>query len=38
MSELESCMLFVGTDFGVKKTVRPLFSEIEETWAKIEDN
>ena len=29
MSELESCMLFVGTDFGLRKNVRPLLSEIE---------
>ena len=35
MSELESCMLFVGTDFGLNKTVRPLFSEIEETWSEM---
>jgi len=31
MSELESCMLFAGTDFGLRKTVRPLLSEIEKT-------
>ena len=35
MSELESCMLFVGTDFGLKKTVRPLFSEIEKSFGQI---
>lgn len=28
MSSLESCMMFVGTDFGLKKTVRPLLSEV----------
>jgi hypothetical protein len=28
MSRLESCMLFHGTDFGLKKTVRPLISDI----------
>jgi len=35
MSKLESCMLFVGTDFGLKKTVRPLFSEIEKSFGQI---
>jgi len=35
MSELESCMLFVGTDFGPKKTVRPLLSEIDKTWSEM---
>ncbi|KAJ1274944.1 hypothetical protein BS78_05G098000 [Paspalum vaginatum] len=29
MSSLERCMLFAGTDFGQKKTVRPLFFDIE---------
>ena len=28
MSELESCMLFVGTDFGLRKTVKPLFLKL----------
>ncbi|XP_037429603.1 uncharacterized protein LOC119295305 [Triticum dicoccoides] len=28
MSNLESCMLFAGTDCGAKKTVRPLFSDL----------
>ncbi|CAD6246442.1 unnamed protein product [Miscanthus lutarioriparius] len=35
MSELESCMLFAGTDFGLRKTVKPLFSEIEKTWSEM---
>jgi len=35
MSELESCTLFVGTDFGPKKTVRPLLSEILESFGQI---
>ncbi|CAL4985322.1 unnamed protein product [Urochloa decumbens] len=28
MSSLESCMLFAGTDFRLKKTIRPLLSKI----------
>jgi hypothetical protein len=28
MSKLESWMLYIGTDFGLKKTVRPLISDI----------
>ncbi|RLM69229.1 uncharacterized protein C2845_PM17G04180 [Panicum miliaceum] len=28
MCSLESCMMFVGSDFGLKKTVRPLLSEV----------
>jgi len=28
MSELESCMLFAGTDFGLRKTVKPLFLKL----------
>jgi hypothetical protein len=35
MSELESCMLFAGTDFGLRKTVKPLFSEIEKSWSEM---
>ncbi|XP_004962948.1 uncharacterized protein LOC101776182 [Setaria italica] len=28
MSNLESCMLFAGTDFGLKNTMRPLLSDL----------
>lgn len=29
MANLESCMLFTGTDCGMEKTARPLLSDIE---------
>jgi transposase len=35
MCELESCMLFLGTDFGLSKNVGPLFSEINESFRQI---
>jgi len=36
MSSLESCMLFAGTDFGLKQTVRPLLSEVEKKVSELE--
>ncbi|TKV99806.1 hypothetical protein SEVIR_8G068000v4 [Setaria viridis] len=36
MSNLESCMIFAGTDFGLKKTVRPLLSELEKKVSDLE--
>ncbi|CAO2143567.1 unnamed protein product [Urochloa humidicola] len=36
MSSLESCMMFAGSDFGLKKTVRPLLSELEKKVADLE--
>ncbi|XP_048559175.1 uncharacterized protein LOC125539707 [Triticum urartu] len=35
MSDLESCMLFAGTDCGVKKTARPLLSDLVEKARKL---
>ncbi|KAM3300171.1 hypothetical protein ACQJBY_041283 [Aegilops geniculata] len=35
MSDLESCMLFAETDCGVKKTVRPLLSDLVEKARKL---
>nr|CAB3452511.1 unnamed protein product [Digitaria exilis] len=31
MSNLESCMLFAGTDFGPRKTTRPLLSDLKKS-------
>ncbi|CAO2152744.1 unnamed protein product [Urochloa humidicola] len=36
MSNLESCMIFAGTDFGPKRTVRPLLSELEKKISDLE--
>ncbi|CAN6362558.1 unnamed protein product [Urochloa humidicola] len=36
MSNLESCMIFAGTDFRLKKTVRPLLSELEKKISDLE--
>ncbi|CAL4994501.1 unnamed protein product [Urochloa decumbens] len=36
MSNLESCMIFAGTDFGVKKILRPLLSELEKKVSNLE--
>ena len=36
MSNLESCMIFAGTEFGLKKTVRPLLSELEKKVSDLE--
>ncbi|CAL4989120.1 unnamed protein product [Urochloa decumbens] len=36
MSNLESCMIFAGTDFGVKKILRPLLSELEKKVSDLE--
>ncbi|CAL4989110.1 unnamed protein product [Urochloa decumbens] len=36
MSDLESCMIFAGRDFGLKKTVRPLLSQLEKKISDLE--
>ncbi|CAN6374592.1 unnamed protein product [Urochloa humidicola] len=36
MSNLESCMIFAGTDFGLKRTVRPLLSELDKKISDLE--
>ncbi|KAF7050133.1 hypothetical protein CFC21_058542 [Triticum aestivum] len=38
MSNLESCMLFAGTDCGVKKTARPLLSDIAKKASQLVGN
>ena len=38
MSNLKSCMLFAGTDCGVKKTARPLLSDIAEKASQLVGN
>ncbi|XP_037473526.1 uncharacterized protein LOC119349578 [Triticum dicoccoides] len=35
LSDLESCMVFAGTDCGVKKTARPLLSDLVEKARKL---